>query len=168
MLDWKIINGLNNNYNYCINVSNGVDLPKVNEEVLFCRNDYRNIKKDIYFSGHIYENKYGLSLVNSSTGGVESLVDGIYWTRFNMPKTINNTGYAIAYVDKNGNNFEQDIPYIIRVSNKNIFENIEKLKKKGYSKITVFDYIEPCSFEYNWDYIIQHKLDIQKDQLLKD
>lgn len=160
MLDWKEIKGLNNNYNYCANVNNGVELPDVNEEVLFCRSNYRNAIKDIYFSGYIYENKYGLSLVNSSTGGIESLVDGIYWARFNMPKTINNTGYAIAYLDKNGNNFVQDVPNIITVDKEFILDQIKKLEEIGCSQITVFDYMKPCNFAYNWNYVIEHKIEI--------
>ena len=160
MLDWKIIKGINNKMNYYGNVENGVELPELNEEVLFCRTNYADDKKDIYFAGYIYSGDYGLELVNPIVGGVEMLTDGVKWARFNKPETDNNIGYAIAYIDENGNNFVQDVPNIIAVEKDQIETNIEKLTKMGCSDITVFKYINPCTYAYNWEYVLEHKIEI--------
>lgn len=158
MLEWKEIQGMKEKVNYIGNSESGVNLPELNEEVLFCRSSYRDKTKDIYFSGYIEEDRYGLKLVNSISGGVESVVDGIKWVRFNKPETQNNKRYRIAYLDEHGNGFLKDIPNIIEVDKNEIERSINFLKEKGCTRITPFSYILPCTFDYNWDYIESHKV----------
>lgn len=158
MLDWKEIKGIRKGITYRGHKEYGVDLPELNEEVLFCRSNYRDKTKDIYFSGYIYENDCGLQLVNSIVGGIESVIDGIKWTRFNKPETKNNVGYGIAYLDAYGNGVLKDTPNIIKIETDLIEQTINDLKDKGYTKITTFSYILPCTFDYNWDYIETHKV----------
>lgn len=85
MLEWKEIQGINEKLSHLGNINYGVDLPELNEEILICRSNYRDETRDIYFSGYICEDKYGLKLVNSISGGIESVVDGVKWARFNRP-----------------------------------------------------------------------------------
>lgn len=158
MLEWKEIQGMKEKVNYIGNRESGVNLPELNEEVLFCRSSYRDKTKDIYFSGYIEEDRYGLKLVNSISGGVESVVDGIKWARFNKPETQNNKRYGIAYLDEHGNGFLKDIPNIIEVDKNEIERSINCLKEKGCTRITPFYYILPCTFDYNWDYIESHEV----------
>lgn len=133
-------------------------MPELNEEVLFCRPSYRDKTKDIYFSGYIYESSYNLQLVNSIVGGVEPVVDGIKWARFNKPETQNNKRYAVAYLDEYGKSFLKDIPNIVEVEKDAIEQLVYELKEKGYTRITPFSYILPCTFDYNWDYVKTHKV----------
>ena len=158
MLDWNEIIGINKDMNYMGNVENGVILPELDEEVIFCRHGYRDDTQDIYFSGCIFESKYGLELTNSCINGTEMVADGIKWARFNKPETENNIGYAIAYLDENDNGFKKDIPNIVKIEKDEINEKIGILNRNGYSKITVFKYIKPCTFQYNWDYVNSHKV----------
>lgn len=158
MLEWKEIQGINEKLNHIGNIKCGVNLPELNEEVLFCRSNYRDKTKDIYFSGYIDEDRYGLNLVNSITGGVESVVDGIKWARFNKPETQNNKRYAVAYLDEYGKGFLKDIPNIIEVEEDAIERSINILKEKGCTRIVPFSYILPCTFDYDWNYIESHKV----------
>ena len=158
MLKWNEIIGIDNNMNYFGNRQNGVILPEENEEVLFCRSCFYDESKDMYFSGYIIERRYGLCLVNSVTGGFIYNLNGIKWARFNKPKTNNNVGYAIAYLDEHGNGYIDNIPNIIDVSKNEIEQKIVELKNKCYSEITVFDYIKPCTYMYDWDYINNNKI----------
>ena len=160
MLEWNEIIGIDNNMNYFGNLQNGVVLPEENEEVLFCRPCFYDESKDMYFSGYIIQGRYGLCLVNSVTGGIIDNLNGIKWARFNKPKTINNVGYAIAYLDDHGNGYIDNIPNIIDVSKNEIEQKIVELKNKCYSEITVFDYIKPCTYMYDWDYIDKNKINL--------
>lgn len=157
MLDWKEIKGIKKGINYKGHKEYRVDLPELNEEVLFCRPSYRDETKNIYFSGYIYEDNYGLQLVNSIVGGIEPVANGIKWTRFNKPETKNNVKYGIAYLNEYGNGFLKDIPNIIEVEEDMIEQTLNDLNEKGYIRITIFSYISPCTFDYNWDYIESHK-----------
>ena len=158
MLEWNEIIGIDNNMNYFGNRQNGVVLPEINEEVLFCRSCFYDEDKDMYFSGYIIEGRYCLCLVNSVTGGFIYNLNGIKWARFNKPKTNNNVGYAIAYLDEYGNGCIGNTPNIIDVLKNEIEQKTLELKNKGYSKITVFDYIKPCTYMYDWDYINNNKI----------
>ena len=158
MLDWKEIKGLKKDINYRGQKEYGVDLPELNEEVLFCRPGYRDKTTDIYFSGYIYEGDYNLQLVNSIVGGVEPVVDGIRWARFNKPETQNNKIYCIAYLDEYGNGFSKRIPNIVEVEKDKIEQMTNNLKEKGYTRITPFSCILPCTFDYDWDYVETHKV----------
>lgn len=158
MLEWKEIQGMNEKLDHTGNIKFGVDLPELNEEVLFCRSNYRDKTNDIYFSGYIDEDRYGLKLVNSITGGVESVADGIKWARFNKPETQNNKRYGIAYLDEHGKGFLKDIPNIIEVDKDEIERSINSLKEEGCTRIMPFSYILPCTFDYNWNYIESHKM----------
>ena len=158
MLEWKEVHGMNEKLNHVGNIKCGVNLPELNEEVLFCRSSYRDNTKDIYFSGYIYEGRYGLTLVNLISGGVDSVVDGIKWARFNKPETQNNKRYAVAYLDEYGKGFLKDIPNIVEVEKDTIEQLINELREKGYTRITPFSYILPCTFDYDWDYIEAHKV----------
>ena len=158
MLEWNEIIGIDNNMNYFGNRQNGVVLPEMNEEVLFCRSCFYDESKDMYFSGYITEGRYGLILVNNITGGTIDDLNGIKWARFNKPKTNNNVGYAIAYLDEYGNGCIGNTPNIIDVLKNEIEQKTLELKNKGYSKITVFDYIKPCTYMYDWDYINNNKI----------
>lgn len=106
MLEWKEIAGVKKSINYRGHKEYGVYLPELNEEVLFCRSNYRDKTRDIYFSGYIYEDNCGLQLVNSIVGGTEPVIDGIKWARFNKPETKNNIIYGIAYLDEYGNELD--------------------------------------------------------------
>ena len=112
MLDWNEIIGINKDMNYMGNVENGVVLPELGEEILFCRPSYRDDTQDIYFSGHIFESKYGLELTNSSIGGTEMVIDGIRWARFNKPETENNIGYDFVSVCKLANKVAAEVVQI--------------------------------------------------------
>lgn len=158
MLDWKEIQGLKKDINYRGQKEYGVDLPELNEEVLFCRPDYRDKAKDIYFSGYIYEGRYNLQLVNSIVGGIEPVVDGIKWARLNKPETQNNKIYCIAYLDEYGNGFSKEIPNIVEVEKDIVEQMANNLKEKGYTRITPFSCILPCTFDYDWDYVETHKV----------
>lgn len=158
MLEWKEIQGMKEKVNYIGQKKYGVDLPELNEEVLFCRSSYRDKTKDIYFSGYIYEGDFGLQLVNSIVEGIEPVVDGIKWARFNKPETQNNKRYGIAYLDEYGKGFLKDIPNIIEVESDVIEQTIIELKEKGCKKITAFSCISPFTFDYDWDYIESHKV----------
>lgn len=158
MLEWNEIIGIDNNMNYFGNRKNGVVLPEINEEVLFCHSCFYDESKDMYFSGYIIEGRYGLSLVDTVTSGTIDDLNGIKWARFNKPKTNNNVGYAIAYLDEHGNGYIRNIPYIIDVLKNEIEQKIVELKNRDYSKITVFDYIKPCTYMYDWDYINNNKI----------
>lgn len=158
MLEWNEIIGIDNNMNYFGNRQNGVVLPEINEEVLFCRSCFYDESKDMYFSGYIIEERYGLIIVDAATSGTINDLNGIKWARFNKPKTNNNVGYAIAYLDNHGNDYISNIPYIVDVSKNEITQKIVELKNKGYSKITVFDYIKPCTYMYDWNYIDKNKI----------
>ena len=158
MLEWNEIIGIDNNMNYYGNQQNGVVLPEENEEVLFCRSCFYDKSKDMYFSGYIIEGRYGLSLVNAVTGGIIDDLNGIKWARFNKPKTNNNVGYAIAYLDEYGNGYIGNTPNIVDVLKNEIEQKTVELKNKGYSKITVFDYIKPCTYMYDWNYIDKNKI----------
>ena len=157
MLEWNEIIGIDNNMNYFGNRQNGVVLPEINEEVLFCRPCFYDEYKDMYFSGYIIEERYGLSIVDAATSGTINDLNGIKWARFNKPKTNNNVGYAIAYLDEHGNGYIRNIPNIIDVLKNEIEQKIVELKNKGYGKITVFDYIKPCTYMYDWNYINKNK-----------
>ena len=161
MLEWNEIKGINNNYNYRGNVNNGVKLPNLNEIVLFCREDYKDEKRrDIYFDGFIQEGKHGLVYINNVVCSTSLLQDGIMWARFNKPKTKNNIGYAIAYLDRDGNGFCKDTPYITLVDKKeDLLCKIEQLSQEENKRITAFEYINPCDFaNWNWEYIDINKV----------
>lgn len=158
MLEWNEIIGIDNNMSYCGNHRNGVVLPEENEEVLFYRSCFYDETKDMYFSGYITEGRYSLIIINSVTGGIINDLNGIKWARFNKPKTNNNVGYAIAYLDEYGNGYINNIPNIIDVLKNEIEQKIVELKNRNYSKITVFDYIKPCTYMYDWDYIDKNKI----------
>lgn len=112
----------------------------------------------MYFSGYIYESEYNLQLFNLIVGGSEPVVDGIKWARFNKPETKNNKRYGISYLDECGNGFSKDIPNIIEVEKDKIERVVNDLKEKGCTRIVPFSYILPCTFDYNWDYIENHKV----------
>lgn len=158
MLEWNEIVGINNNVNYQGNQKNGVILPEENEEVLFCRSCFYDDSKDMYFSGYIYEGQYGLVLVDLTSGGMMNTLEGIKWARFNKPKTNNNVGYAIAYLDKQGRGYTKNIPNIVDVLRNEIEDKVTELRERGYGEITVFDYIKPCTYMYDWDYINKNKI----------
>lgn len=162
-MKWNKIEGFDKKLNYRGNIEKGVCLPKLNEEVLFCRPSYNDPKKDIYFSGYIYEGNYGLVLVNSVFNGIESFDECYTWTRFERPKTKNNIGYAIAYTDKNGEGFIENIPYIKIVNLENFNEKIQELKNKDFKNITLFEYIKPCTYMYDYEYIKNHMINIEKE-----
>lgn len=61
-------------------------------------------------------------------------------------------------MDEYGNGFLKDVPNIIEVETGLIEKTINELKHKGYTKITTFSYILPCTFDYNWDYVEIHKV----------
>lgn len=153
MLEWKEINGIHNEMSYFGNKNIGVNLPELNEKVLFCLPSYHDNAKDIYFSGYFCERCEGIYLINQVTEGAERIRDGILWARFNEPKTENNVGYAIAYLDEKGENFKGNIPNIVQVRKSEIPEKIKELKEKGFSHITPFKFIFPCTFKYDWEYV---------------
>lgn len=111
------------------------------------------IKKDMYFSGYIVEGRYGLKIVDLVNGEFIENINGIKWARFNKPKTVNNIGYAIAYLDEYGNGYTKDIPNILDVSKDEIKEKVNELKNNNISQMIVFTYIKPCTYMYGWDYI---------------
>ena len=158
MLEWNEIKGINNDMNYMGNVENGVILPELEEEVLFCMPNYKHKDRDMFFSGYIDEDRSGLSLVDLSSCGETSIRNGVKWARFNKPETENNIEYAIAYLDENDNGFKKDIPNIVKIEKDEVDKQIGKLYRNGYSRITVFKYIKPCTFEYDWEYIKAHKV----------
>lgn len=162
LLSWKEVKGINNNMNHRGNIDNGVLLPKLNEEVLFCRKSFDNPIRDIYFSGFVYETGSSINVYNSVMGTVETVVDGLKWTRFNKPETNNNIGYAIAYLNENGNNFMPNVPNIVCIEKDEAGIKVKEFKKLGFSKITVFKYIKPCTFQYDWDYISKNKVSVRK------
>lgn len=158
MLEWNEITRINNNMSYYGNQQNGVILPEEKEEVLFCRSCFYDDSKDMYFSGYIIDGRYGLKLVDSVTGGIIENLDGIKWARFNKPKTNNNVGYAIAYLDEQGKGYNKNIPNIVDVLRNEIEDKVAELGKIGYREITVFEYIKPCTYMYDWDYINKNKI----------
>lgn len=99
-----------------------------------------------------------MQLVNSIVGGIEPVIDGIKWARFNKPETQNNKRYGIAYLDEYGNGFSDGIPNIIEVEKETMEQTVNKLKEKGYRRITIFSYVLPCTFNYDWDYVESHKV----------
>ena len=157
MLKWFEIKGLDQNLDYEAN-NKDVLLPDLDEDVLFCMTDYKDETKDAYFVGHISEDENGLKLVNSFQNSIEPFMEDIKWARFSKPRTKNNTGYAIAYLDKDGNNFQGNIPYIVTVEKDDIETKLKEFMEEGYVKITVFSYLQPCTFQYNWNYIEKNKV----------
>ena len=166
MLEWKEIKGYNHDLNYRANMEAGVDLPELNEFVLFCKECERPYIKegvsDVYFGGYIsLDDKYERAvIVDTRVDGIWSLEDGTKWARFNLPETRNNLRYAIACLDQEGNNFYKGIPYLINVGKEKdrIKEAVEKLKKENYKEITPFKYIEPCTFQYDWKYVKENAI----------
>ena len=159
MLEWNEIRGFDKRLNHRINVENGVNLPDLNEEVLFYRTDYRDATRDICFLGYVEDDDDGVvRMINLCDGGENSIFDGLKWSRFNKPWTKNNTGYAIAYLNEYGHNFTGDIPFIVRVKQDNVENMVNEFQKMNYSKITVFNYMKPCTFQYDWDYIMKNEV----------
>lgn len=159
MLDWVEIKGLNQRMSYDSNIENGVKLPELKEEVLFCMTDYKDETKDSYFVGYIGESENGLKLVHPFLNGVEPFTENIQWARFNKPETKNNIGYAIAYIDENGNNFHKNIPYIVTVKKEEVRTKMKEFTEAGYLKIIAFSYVQPCTFQYDWEYIEKHMIE---------
>ena len=159
-LSWNNIIGLNKELDYVGNIQNGVILPDLKEEVLFCRNGFIDHTKDIYFSGYIIEEDNGLVIINSVTKGTSDLSDEIQWARFNRARTNNSIGYAIAYLDEYGRGFKGDIPNIICIEKTDIGQQKKLLNEAGYSRITVFTYVKPYSNNYNWDYVETNKVSL--------
>lgn len=166
MLEWKEIKGYNHNFNYKANMEAGVDLPELNEYVLFCKecptSYVDNGVRNVYFGGYIclYGRSENPVVADVRTNGIWTLEDGTKWARFNLPETSNNLRYAIACLDQEGNNFYKGIPYLINVGKEKdrIKEAVEKLKKENYKEITPFKYIEPCTFQYDWKYVKENAI----------
>lgn len=161
-MEWFEIKGYNKKMNHYGNMEEGVNLPKIKEEVLFCTQSYYDDSEDIYFSGYIKEGIYGLSIINNVVNGGQIVVDGIKWARFTKPETNNNIGYAIACCDIDGRNFKNDIPFIIDVGKfvDKIEDKINELIEDGSTKICLFKYIQPCTYKYNWDYVRDNEVSI--------
>lgn len=154
-LEWNEVKGYNRHFNYNGNVDNNVKLPKLEELVIICKED-KNF--DSYEVGYLVEGDYGLKFVNRLYS--IDLVDGLKWAYFNKPATKNNLHFGVAFYDENGENFKDNIPNIIDVGrNKDLLlETVFKLNNKGCSNITTFTFIEPCTYEYTWDYVCTHKV----------
>lgn len=156
MLEWFKIENYNSNLMYRANVENGVKLPELEEEVLFCGKAYTDESKDLYFSGRLRENARGCYVVWPK-GDISDKLNGLYWAKFNRPFTENNTRFCIAYLDEDGHGFNNKYPNIIKCKPNDFLKNYVMLKSKGCSKITYFKCIEPVTFEYDWSYINDHK-----------
>lgn len=53
----------------------------------------------------------------------------------------------------------KDVPNIIVVDYNDVTAKIGELKTKGFERITVFKYIKPCSYMYDWSYVKEHTVD---------
>ena len=149
MLEWNEINGFCTNLNYRGNVI----LPNLDEEVLVCRPDFNKGTRDIYVNAVFKEDLRGLRLYDLYSDGEMSILNGLKWARINKPFTENNTGYAIAFKDKFGRNFNGDIPNIVVISQSEIVTKINEFKQNGYKQVTGFKFIKPCTYEYDWEYV---------------
>lgn len=155
MLEWFKIENFNSNWIHHANVENGVKLPELDEEVLFCGKRYFDESKDLYFSGWLREDARGCYVV-WPRGDSSRELNGLYWARFNRPFTENNTRFCIAYLDEDGHGFNNKYPNIIECKPDDFLKKYVELKSKGYSKLTYFKCMEPITYEYDWDYINDH------------
>ena len=71
---------------------------------------------------------------------------------------LTNQKQIIMLENEHGNGYIGNIPNIIDVLKNEIEQKTVELKNKGYSKITVFDYIKPCTYMYDWNYIDKNKI----------
>ena len=163
MLEWFKIENMNNDWTHRANIENGVKLPKLKEEVLFCGKRYFEESKDLYFSGWLNEDEHGCYVV-WPRGDIDHNLNGLYWARFNRPFTENNKRFCIAYLDENGEGFNNKYPNIIECKPDEVISKCEELKSKGYSRITCFECIEPVTYDYEWDYIESHHIDSVQHQ----
>lgn len=152
-MKWVEVKGLKEGFNYFGQTNNGVKLPDLGEEVLFCRPSYQNKKVDCYFNGVIEERVNGLVLYNKVTCSYDTLVDGIKWARFNKPNTENNIGYALAYKDVNGNNYLGNVPCMIEIVLEDKEIQTQHLKRFGCKQVTCFKFQKPCTYKYTWEYV---------------
>lgn len=69
--------------------------------------------------------------------------------------------YAIAYADRNGNNFSKTEPWIMAEFGDDI-ENCKKkaaeLTEEGYKKVTPFQFGKKLLESYTWNYVTRHKI----------
>lgn len=160
-MEWNKITNVNKKINYSGNITNGVKLPKLGKLVLLCYKD--NYNKDCYVGAYLIEGNFGLEFVLPD-GSVKEDINNTMWSYFDLPFTDNNTGYAIAF-KKDGVNYMDNIPYIVEVAdynNNNINIQIKNIAdNKNGTDITVFKFIKPCEWLYDWDYIKEHTIAVK-------
>lgn len=158
-MEWNKITNINKKMNYSGNITNGVKLPKLGKLVLLCYKD--NYNKDCYVGAYLIEGNFGLEFVLPD-GSVKEDINNTMWSYFDLPFTDNNTGYAIAF-KKDGVNYMDNIPYIIEVADyNNINIQIKNIAdNKNGTNITVFKFIKPCEWLYDWDYIKEHTIKVK-------
>lgn len=155
-MEWNKITNINKKMNYSGNITNGVKLPELGKLVLLCYKD--NYNKDCYVGAYLIEGNFGLEFVLPD-GSVKEDINNTMWSYFDLPFTDNNTEYAIAF-KKDGVNYMDNIPYIIEVADyNNINIQIKNIAdNKNGTNITVFKFIKPCEWLYDWDYIKEHTI----------
>jgi len=88
MLEWKEINGYNNEKGY--KWQEGVELPELNEEILIEFQNETNPNRPP-FVGYFNEDRNGyVWMIISANGGMSlyKVQDGVRWARFNRPWTV--------------------------------------------------------------------------------